>query len=173
MIMRTGAGPAFPWAPFTAYARCISDRPQTHDWRGSSVIGAARGVYCFHERCNAFRRSRLCNAMAEIENMPVTAPEARQRSGNALAHRLRTGEQHLGIEIALQCNLPAHSAAGHAQRHRPVDADRVAPRLRHRFEPCTAALGEEDVWHARALVLALDALHHAAHVGEREFEVFL
>ena len=47
-------------------------------------------------------------AVAEVENVPVAMPEARQHAPDLFTDLARRGVQHAGIQVALQRHAPLH-----------------------------------------------------------------
>src|SRR5689334_24619695 len=95
---------------------------KSQDWRGFSVIGPAASVHRLDQCGDALRRRRLRDAVAQIEHMAIAAPEAGEHGGGAFAHGLWPREQHLRIEVALQCSALADAPARFSHVDGPVQA---------------------------------------------------
>src|SRR5258706_15508573 len=105
------------------------------------------------------------NAVAEAEDVPRRCTEGIEHAPNFLAHARWRRAQYRGVEIALQRDFGADSAARIARIHAPIESDRLATARGDALEPIAAALGEDD---------ARDVVHlryHLAHVGQRELLV--
>ena len=81
----------------------------------------------------------------------------------------RRAEEHVRVEVALQCHLVADAAACLADVDGPVESDRIAADGGDLLQPQAAVLGEYDARDALAVALLLQAGHDALHIGQREF----
>ncbi len=76
--------------------------------------------------------------------------------------------EHRRIHIALQRYFVTHATAGIGNIGGPVETQRIAAGLRHRFQPLTTAFGEQSHRHAAAFVFPQQAIDDLMHVVEGE-----
>src|SRR5512142_1792835 len=115
------------------------------------------------------RRRVLADAVAEVEDVAgAVAAIAVQRALDLGTDLRRRREQHVRVEVALQRDAPADALARLAEVDGPVEADHVGAAGGDLLQPEAAALREDDVRDALAVVLLLQLAQHALRVGEAE-----
>ena len=108
--------------------------------------------------------------MAEVENVAgVAGTIAVEHLAGFGGNDLRTAEQHVRVNVALQGDLVADAATGLADINRPVQTDRIATDGSDLFQPQATVLGEYDARDALAVLFLLQAGNDTLHVGQREF----
>src|SRR6185436_14487102 len=84
------------------------------------------------------------DAMPEIEYVAGCRTERVKHVAHLLAHPRGRRDEHRWIEVALQRNARADSAACFARIDTPVQSNRFATACRNALQPSAAALGEHD-----------------------------
>ena len=118
------------------------------------------------QRLDVLGRRELRHAVAEVEDMPGTGSKVVQDVLRFPLDRRRRREKGHGIEVALQRDLRADTAARIGEARLPIDAERVGARCGHRLEPLPAALGEEDARHDATVLHARERGEDLLRVGE-------
>src|SRR5262245_42422398 len=83
------------------YKSFHATRPKSAFFPRRSVKFRAQFVHRSDQRRDVFRTRALRNAVSQVEDVTGAAAEGLERSCDLLAHDLGRGEQHGGIEIAL------------------------------------------------------------------------
>src|SRR6266851_5515607 len=109
--------------------------------------------------------------MTEIEYVAGSAPKGLERFLNLATDDFRRGQQHCGIEIALERGTGTDPPARISEVDAPVQTDAIASGRGDPLEPRRAALGEDDDRDPRRARAALELGQHPLDVFERELPV--
>ena len=93
------------------------------------------------QRSHVIRVYLGMNPVSKIEHMPISNPKAPEHVTDLLPNSLRACIKHTRVQVALQRHLIAHALACHPEIDSPIDADCIAPALRHLLKPSTTTLG--------------------------------
>ena len=128
------------------------------------------GVHGFDQCLDHRGVGKLGNSVTKVEDVaiPMAIGTTRRTERVEHAHRLGaccggSGQQHHGVEVALNRAPVAHPRPRPGDIHRPVDADGIAARGGQRLEPSATPLGKKDARHGFAIVVAVEALYNLRH----------
>ena len=87
------------------------------------------------------------HAVAEVEDVPARGPALLDHPAHLAVDRRPVGEQHGGVEVALQRPPGPDPAGGLVERHPPVDADDVGAGVADQRQQLAGADAEVDARH--------------------------
>ena len=136
-----------------------------------TVQGAAVAVDGFDQGRDMLGRRELRNAVPEIEHMAharIDRAEAVEQPVGLGGNGLGRGEQHGGVEIALECHFVTHAGTGAAQIGGPVQPQGVGAGIGHGLQPLAATLGEQNHRHVGRVGAGFERGDHSLAVGQGE-----